>query len=319
MIAILEKIRDGFDLKKQADELGLKIWQTPSFLFLLMGVVIVSAMTGVYFISQFYDDPAILVISESLVVVVLLTIGNSIIGDVERMAKTNKMRSEFVSIASHQLKTPLSEISWEVELLVSKNIQGLNQKQRVIIDNILRANNRMKKLVNDLLDVSRIEQGKLILVKEKFDVLEVIQEAVANSKIFALASGAKIKIKAENKVTEIIGDKRRIGVVVENLVSNAVKYIGAHGKIEIGLTDNENEVLVWIKDNGIGIPANQHKKVFQKFFRAENTSRYQTDGTGLGLYIAKNVVEQAGGKMWFISEEGKGTEFFFSLPISKVD
>jgi signal transduction histidine kinase len=314
---VFKKIKDGFDLKKQADELGLRVWQTPSFLFLLMGIVIVAAMTGVFFISQLYDDPAILVISESLVVMVLLTIGNSIIGDIEMMAKTNKMRSEFVSIASHQLKTPLSEISWEVELLLSKNNKGLNEKQLALISNIFRANNRMKKLVNDLLDVSRIEQGKLILVKEKFDIVKVARDVAEESKILASIKGAEIKVKAGNKIAEIIGDKRRIGVVIENLVSNAVKYIGAHGKIEVGLANRENGIIIWVKDNGIGIPKNQQGKVFQKFFRAENTARYQTDGTGLGLYIAKNVVEQAGGKIWFVSEEGSGANFFFTLPTAE--
>lgn len=314
MKAILKKIKDGFDLKKQADELGLKVWQTPSFLFLLMAIVIVTAMTGVYFISQLYDDPSVLVVSESLVVIILLTIGNSIISDVETIARTNKMRSEFVSIASHQLKTPLSEISWEVELLVSKNSEGLKEKQMELISNIAKSNNRMKKLVNDLLDVSRIEQGRLILVRDRFDIVKVAKEIVDESRILASAKGAEIKVKAENKIAEIIGDKRRIGVVIENLVSNAIKYIGAHGKIEVGLSGSESGVIVWVKDNGIGIPSKQQSQVFQKFFRAENTARYQTDGTGLGLYIAKNVVEQAGGRIWFVSDEGRGTSFFFSLP-----
>jgi len=317
MEEILRKIRDGFDLRKQADELGLKVWQTPSFLFLLMGIIIVAAMAGVYFISQRYNDPTVLIVSESLVVIILLTIGNSIIGDLEMMAKTNKMRSEFVSIASHQLKTPLSEISWEVELLISKNSQGLSEKQLALIGNIVKSNNHMKKLVNDLLDVSRIEQGRLTLVKEKFDILETIREVVEESRILVSVKGAEIKIKAENKIYEILGDKRRMGVVIDNLVSNAIKYIGSHGKIEVGLSDGKGELLVWVKDNGIGIPDNQKSKVFQKFFRAENTARYQTEGTGLGLYIAKNIVDQTGGKMWFVSKEEKGTTFFFSIPVIK--
>lgn len=316
METLIWKIADGFNLKKQARDLDVKVWQTPSFMFLLMGIIIILTMTIVYFVSRRYNDPQVLIIAEVLVVVVLLTIGNSIIQNIEQMAKINKMKSEFISVASHQLKTPLSQISWEVELMISKNKEGLNEKQLSLIGNIEKANNELKRLVNDLLDVSRIDQGRLVLVKEKFNVAHAIKKAIEEHKFLAKTKGASIDVKIDNFGIEIFGDRRRIGVAINNLISNSIKYIGKNGKIEIGTVKDEEKLLAWVKDNGVGIPEEEHRKIFQKFFRSDNAAKYETDGTGLGLYIAKNIIEQSGGKIWFESKEGKGTTFYFTLPLS---
>lgn len=317
MKKLTQEFLDGFNLQKQARELDLKVWQTPSFMFMLMGLIIILTMTIVYFVSRRYNDPQVLIIAETLVVIVLLTIGNSVIQNIEQMAKINKMKSEFISIASHQLKTPLSQISWEVELLVSKNSAGLNAKQVSLINNIEKANNELKRLVNDLLDVSRIDQGRLVLVKENFSIVETIQEIVDEYKFLAKAKGTAVSVKLDNFATEIFGDRRRIGVAIGNLVSNSIKYIGKNGKIEIGTIKEDGSLLAWVKDNGVGIPESQHHKIFQKFFRSDNVAKYETDGTGLGLYISKNIIEQSGGKIWFESKEGEGTTFYFTLALAK--
>lgn len=309
------KILDDFNIKKQADELGVSIWQAPSFLFMLMGLIIMIAMTAVYGVSRIYDSPELVVLSETLVVTILFTIGNVIIKSVEEMARANKMKSEFVSVASHQLKTPLSEMSWELELLLAKHQIGLNEKQLELINRLSVSASRMTKLVGDLLDVARIEQGKFVLLKEEFDLEEVIREAIKDDQVYARACGVEIEFKTRGRVPAVVGDKRKIGVVVDNLVSNAVKYIEKRGNVEIILTADKKSVAVSIKDNGVGIPKSQQEKIFQKFFRSDNVVKYQTEGTGLGLYIAKNIIEQSGGKIWFRSAEGEGTTFSFSLPI----
>lgn len=308
-----QQFLDGFDLKKQARELDVKMWQTPSFMFLLMGIIIILTMTIVYFVSRRYDDPQVLIIAETLVVIVLLTIGNSIIQNIEQMARINKMKSEFISVASHQLKTPLSQISWEVELLISKNKAGLNSKHLALVNNINKSNNELKRLVNDLLDVSRIDQGRLVLIKEKFDISKLIKEIVDEYRFLAKAKGAAVDVKIDNFATEIFGDRRRIRVAISNLISNSIKYIGKNGKIEIGTIKEGENLLAWVKDNGVGIPESQHHKIFQKFFRSDNVAKYETDGTGLGLYISKNIIELSGGKIWFESKEGEGTTFYFTL------
>ncbi len=294
----------------------MPVWQAPSFLFIVMGVVIVVIMSVVYLITQKYDAPEVLILSEIAIVTLLFTVGNFIIQSIEQMAKTNKMKSEFVSIASHQLKGPLAQINWEVELLLAKNREGLNEKQCAIIKRIADSNERMARLVNDLLDVARIDQGSLVLNQERFDLLQLVKKVVENNRFLAKANNVEIEIVCkENQKIVINGDRRRIGIVLDNLLSNAIKYINRKGLVKIKIVKKKHEVLVSVKDNGIGIPLWQQDNVFEKFFRSANASRYQITGTGLGLYISKNFVEKSGGKMWFKSEENKGSEFFFTLPL----
>lgn len=307
-----------FNLKQEAEDLGVSIWQTPSLLFLFMGVFIILLMVVVFYISKFYDSPEVLIACECGVVVVIFSIGNIIIRSIENIARSNKMKSEFVTIASHQLKTPLSQMNWELELLLSKNKAGLNNKQLEIAKNIRKSQDAMARLVNDLLDVARIDQGKLALIKEEVDLGEIIDSVVADNNILAKASNVKINVKKPEKLSKIIGDKKRIAVVLDNLVSNAVKYISKRGSVEIGVDEEDGKINIYVQDDGVGIPRNQQNKVFQKFFRSNNAVRYQTEGTGLGLYISKNIVEQLGGKMWFKSVEGRGSDFWFYLPINNI-
>ncbi|MDO8529722.1 MAG: HAMP domain-containing sensor histidine kinase [bacterium] len=304
-----------FNIKKESEDLGISFWQAPSFLFIMMGLFIIAVMMAVYFVSSFYDAPEVLIISECVVVIVIFSIGNVIIGSIEQIAKANKIKSEFVAIASHQLKTPLSQMNWELEILLSKHQSGLSAKQIEIIKIVSKSHETMTRLVNDLLDVARIDQGKLMLSKEKIDMLKIVENVVDNNKILANASNVEISIVNSSNSMDVLGDKKRIAVVVDNLVSNAVKYIDKKGFVEIKIENDKKNTIVSVKDNGVGIPENQQDKVFQKFFRSNNATRYQTEGTGLGLYISKNIIEQSGGKMRFKSIEGVGSEFYFSLPI----
>jgi len=296
--------------------LGVSVWRTPSFLFIIMGLFIVAIMYAVYVIARFYDSVEVLVISESAVIIIILSIGNIIIQSVEQIARANKIKSEFVTIASHQLKTPLSQMNWELEILLSKYKSGLTEKQLEIIKIIQRSHETMARLVNDLLDVARIDQGRFVLNKEKVNLLEIIDMIVEENSILAKASNVKISVIKPEKIPEITADKKRIGVAIDNLVSNAVKYIDKKGVVEIKVEADGKNINVYVKDNGVGIQEDQQDKVFQKFFRSDNAVKYQTEGTGLGLYISKNIIEQSGGKMDFKSIEGVGSDFWFSLPIS---
>ncbi|MDO8240767.1 MAG: HAMP domain-containing sensor histidine kinase [Candidatus Moranbacteria bacterium] len=309
------EIVNDFDLKKQAEELGVSVWKTPSFLLIVMGLVIIAAMTATYFVSQIYDQPEVLIGAESLVVSIILIIGNSIIRQVEEMAKLNKMKTEFVSVASHQLRTPLSAIRWETELLLSKFSCGLDAKQCKGIETINTLATRMTRLVNDLLDVTRIDQGRLILKKEKIDMVKIVDETISNFLPLAKVKNLHIIVNKKNKKSIVVADKEKIKLVLENLLSNSIKYTPNRGKIEIGLAVNEGFLVFTIRDNGVGIPKEQQEQVFSKFFRSDNAVKYQTEGTGLGLYIAKNIVEQLGGRIWFQSIEEIGSVFSFSLPL----
>jgi signal transduction histidine kinase len=308
------KIINDFDLKKQSRELGVKVWQTPSFLFIMLGLVIIFAITATYYISKSYDSPEALIGIEVSVVVVLLTVGSLIIHEVEEIAKLNKSKSEFVFIASHQLRTPLSGIAWQVELLLSKYGTGLNGKQKSGLKTIALLNERMTRLVNDLLDVARIDRQNLFLKEEKFDLAEVVDQVVQTNLPLINKKNIKIIFKKKKRVFLVLGDAEKLKLAVENLIGNAVKYTSNSGKIEIGIIKNDEDYVFTVRDNGIGIPEYQQKQVFNKFFRSEVAMKYQAEGTGLGLFIAKNVIEQSGGKIWFKSTEGVGTVFCFSMP-----
>jgi len=310
-------IINDLDLKKQAEKLGVSVWQTPSFLFLVLGAIIICIMTAVFFITRYYDSPEILVISESMIVGLIFTIGNVIIRDIENVARTNKVKSEFVSIASHELKTPLSEINWEIDLLFSKYSDNFTEKQSEIVRNIEKSNDRMTRLVNDLLEVARIDQNKMILNRKNIDILQIVKEEISNNKILAKFNQVKIELIKETDDCNIMADERKIKLVIDNLLNNAVKYnLSKEGKAEISLKRKNDYLVVSFKDNGIGIPINEQKYVFEKFFRSNNAMRYQTQGTGLGLYIAKNIIEQSGGKLRFESRENEGSTFYFSLPFN---
>jgi signal transduction histidine kinase len=309
------KIINDFDLRKQAENLGVSIWKTPSFLFIVVGLINIIAMTATFFISRSYDEPRVIVVAEALVVSVIFIIGNFIIRQTEEMAKLNKLKSEFVSVTSHQLRTPLSAIRWETELMLTKFNEGLNDKQRGSVATINILANRMTRLVNDLLDVTKIDQGKLLLNKDEVDIVEVITDVAGNFSALAGAKNIQIIVNKKGEVQNVIADKERIRLVVENLLSNSIKYTLARGRIEIGLSRTGNFLVFSIKDDGVGIPKEQQSQIFNKFFRSSNITRYQTDGTGLGLYIAKSIIEQSGGKIWFDSRENIGSVFNFSLPL----
>jgi len=236
--------------------------------------------------------------------------------DITREKEIDKTKSEFVSVASHQLKTPLAGIKWVVELLLGSKIVKPDVKQIEYLQDIQSSNEKMLKLVNDLLDVSHIETGrKFNIEKKETDVAELAIAALKANQ--PLADGKKVSVilckdAPQKLLLNIDGDK--IGQVFNNLLNNAIKYSKDGGQVEVGCKRGKNDVTFLIKDNGIGIPEKQQSKIFEKFFRADNALTQATDGTGLGLYIAKAIVEAHSGKLWFESVEGKGTTFFFSLP-----
>lgn len=310
---------NDLDVKKQAKDLGISVWQTPSFLFIVMGVIIVTVMLLVYFLFKNYNSPEALIFSEVVIVVILMVIGGFIIKNVEAISKINKMKSEFISIASHQLKTPLSEINWEIELLLSKNSDGLSSKQAEIISNVSDSSNKMTRLVSDLLDVTRMDQGRFFLEMGEVDIIGVIKEVAENNQFLAKNKNISIKFDFPENFPKVSADKKKLMIVMDNLLSNAIKYIKENGQVEIKVKEESDKAVVSVKDNGMGIPKYQQDKVFQKFFRSDNVGRYQTTGTGLGLYISKNIIEQSGGKIWFESEEDKGSTFYFYVTKTAVN
>jgi len=296
-------------------ESGLSLWQCPNFLFLVMGLINISSMLGVYIIVQRYDIPELVILCVSAISVLIFAVGSSVINSFEQVAKANKMKSEFVSIASHQLKAPLSGMRWATDALIGNKNESLTQRQIEYLKDIQENTSRMIRLVNDLLDVSRIETGRMVVGEQEVDLKDTVETVIKELNCFALAQNTKLILKVDDKIKKIKNDPVRIKMVMQNFIDNAIKYIGdKKGEIVISLENREKNVFFSVKDNGLGIPQEERKKIFEKFYRGDNIAKRQTIGTGLGLYIAKAVIDNSKGKIGFNSKEGAGSTFWFTLP-----
>lgn len=234
--------------------------------------------------------------------------------DVTKMRELDATRLEFVTLASHQLRTPLSTLNWYSEVLLSGDIGEQSPEQEMYTKEIYKASQRMVALVNDLLNLSRIDLGKIAVQSTDVNVVEILDQTIGDQKAFILEKNIKVEIDAPS-VLEIKSDEQILLNVMSNLVSNAVKYTPPDGRIKIVLGKKGDKLHFSITDTGYGIPKQDQGKLFNKFFRAENVKRHSSDGTGLGLYIVKAFLENAGGKIEFESKEMKGTTFTFELPL----
>lgn len=239
--------------------------------------------------------------------------------DVTIEKNIDKAKTEFVSLASHQLRTPLSAIGWYTEMLLDGDAGKISTKQKDYLNEIYDGNKRMVNLVASLLNVSRIELGTFSVEPELTDIREIVQSVVDEMKPMIVAKKMDVKVDIQDGLDKIMVDQKLIRMVYQNLTSNALKYTGEGGHITIEVKVKDNDLLSSVSDNGFGIPKSQQSGIFQKLFRADNAKTQDADGTGLGLYIIKSIIEQSNeGKIWFESVENKGTTFYFTIPKSGV-
>jgi signal transduction histidine kinase len=311
----LKKIFKQFNIPVECKKYGLSLWQCPHFLFFVMGIIIIFSTLVAYAIgSRYVEDPQVVALAVLLITAILFTISVIITRSFERLAEANRMKSEFISVVSHQLRSPLSNLRWTIELLTSGRVSGVSEKQ-IEYFKILKENSaRMRELVSDLLIVSRIETAKLPLKKKEISLEDLVRKMIEELRPFAKASNVKIEFRAKENLPQVFTDPSQIRLVIENLLDNAIRYIKEKGKVEVKLEKMDKYCRFEIKDTGVGIPKEDQKYIFQKFFRSENVMRYQTQGSGLGLYIAKSIVKRLGGKIGFKSQEGIGSTFWFTLP-----
>jgi signal transduction histidine kinase len=247
--------------------------------------------------------------------------------DITKEKEIDKAKTEFVSLASHQLRTPLSAINWYTEMLLAGDAGEINEEQKKYLTEVSVGNKRMVALVNALLNVSRLDLGTFIIEPEAIDVVEMSKSVLGELEVQVLEKNINIKELYFDDVVMYQADQKLLRIVFQNLLSNAVKYTNENGVINISISKVlkggyvglqsliQDSLVISISDSGIGIPSDQKEKMFTKLFRADNARQSETEGTGLGLYIVKSIIDQSGGVVWFESEENKGAEFHVALPI----
>ena len=235
--------------------------------------------------------------------------------DITKDREIDQAKTEFVSLASHQLKTPLSAINWYSEMVLEEEVGPLNEKQKEYLKNLYDANRRMVELVNSLLNVSRIDLGAFAVEPAPTDFSAVADEVLTELKPQIGLKKLRLDKEYDKQVPSINADPKLLRIIFQNLLSNAVKYTAPNGVIGLALKKEGDNVLIRVTDTGYGIPAADQGKIFTKLFRADNVRDKEAEGTGLGLYIVKAVVEAGGGRIWFDSLEGRGTSFFITLPL----
>ena len=243
--------------------------------------------------------------------------------DVTALKEAERLKDEFIGIAAHELRTPLAVVKGFAQMLITQTARGkgpaLADWQAEAIADIDQATKRLVELTEDLLDVTRLQAGRLELHPEPTDLVALVQRIAARFRVTTDKHTITVHTAQEHLVSKV--DPRRIEQVVSNLINNAIKYSPDGGDIEIGLRMDERDqtsctAMLSIRDSGIGIPIDQQGRIFGRFARADNASAANIGGTGLGLYLCRELVERQGGRIWFESLEGKGSTFYGALPLA---
>ena len=236
--------------------------------------------------------------------------------DITKERNIDRMKSEFVSLSSHQLRTPLTAVKWGLETVLNGGAGELTTKQKEYLTDVNNSNEREIELVNSLLNVSRIESGRIIITPQPTNIVKLANDVIGRLKVQLTKKDISVVINAADGIPEIDLDQGLVSNVYQNLLTNAIYYSPSGSKITLSISTDGREITSSVKDEGIGIPEDEKSKVFNRFYRASNAIKERPDGNGLGLYIVKSIVESSGGRVWFESTTGKGTTFYFSLPLT---
>lgn len=236
-----------------------------------------------------------------------------IIRDMSDKKSVEKTREEFIAVAAHQIRTPLTALHWALEQLKSSN---QDQSLSPIISEALNTSERTLKIANDLLDAAQIEDGRLELKTTPTDLKNLIEKIVKQFEDLAKNKKVSLSISAPSSAM-VLADENQISMVLANLIDNAIKYNLVGGRVEIIIQEELGMIKTSIKDTGLGVSNEELPRLFEKLYRGSEAIRVEPNGSGLGLYIAKNIVERHGGRMGANSEVNRGTTFWFTLPINQ--
>lgn len=238
-----------------------------------------------------------------------------VVRDVTREQEIDNAKTEFVSLASHQLRTPLTAMRWYVELLLKGKMGNLTNEQQMALEEIYDVNLRLIDLVGALLSVARIEIGTLAMTPEPSNIVQLARDVAFELRPVIAEKNLYFSETYDDDIPSMQLDPDLTRIIFQNILTNAVKYTPEGGSVDLRIEKQKQSVLIMIKDTGYGIPKRQQRHMFTKLFRADNARQQDTDGTGLGLYIVKSIVTNAKGKIWFDSDENVGTTFYVRLPL----
>lgn len=227
---------------------------------------------------------------------------------------TDKIKSDFILLASHQLRTPLTAIKWTTEELMSVKNYLTAGRRKKYIRQVHQSNERMIELVTALLEVSKIDFGTIVVEPIPVRLDEALEQVLKDLSAQIHDQKVTVRKTIDKDLRILIIDPNWVRIIFQNLISNAIKYSEAGQQVSVSIEQQKKAVLLKVADEGCGIPATQQEEVFDKLFRADNAQRHASDGSGLGLYMTKAIITQAGGDIWFHSTENRGTTFFVKLP-----
>lgn len=237
----------------------------------------------------------------------------------ERLKDLDQMKTDFVSVATHQLRTPLSGIKWTLSMLLNGDLGPLTDEQRTFLMKAYESNDRMVALLGDMLLSDQIESGKLKSLKSSTLLPDLPENLLLEFQAPAAKRNIEIEfVHPDPSYPPVRIAAQHLRAILQNLLENAIKYSRPDGTVTLKLENRGEVVRFIVSDHGIGIPANQQKNVFARFFRAPNAVKVETDGSGLGLFIVKSIVDKHEGKIWFESTENVGTTFYVELPVAKL-
>ncbi len=235
--------------------------------------------------------------------------------DITNEVEIDKMKSDFISLASHQLRTPLSAIKTYTHMLLDGFMGPLTKPQIKSLKTIVSASNRMNETISTLLNITRIESGSIVVAKKPVLIDQLLDEVINEHHLAAIDKDIKINFSHPSTKIRLISDGVVLKEIFANLLSNALKYTPNGGQVKISIKSTQAKLIISVQDSGMGIPLESQPNVFTKFFRADNVVKKETSGTGLGLYLVNGLVKELGGEVWFETKENKGSIFFVSLPL----
>lgn len=232
-----------------------------------------------------------------------------------QLQRLDEAKNEFISMASHQLRTPLTSIKGYLDMMLEGDLGKISPTQRAVLREAFSSSERMVRLINDFLNVSRLQTGKFTIDKQSVDIAQILRDEVSLLKVVADQRSVEMVLKIDKKIPSLAVDSEKIRQVMLNMIDNAIYYSNPHKKVVITLKSSGKMIEFSVKDSGIGVPKSEQANLFGKFFRGTNAKKRRPDGTGVGLFLAKKVILSHDGEMIFESEEGKGSTFGFRLPV----